>query len=296
MATFITTPKVGTFGAYYQQIYQRRFSVLEDSGGLEQEYEAQGGLYVLGVSWAYAPVSFFAFGVSYNAVLGHDRFIKTTTYTNDSATYPAIVNGQNLQDTSETSHLGNYPTFSGTLRTRRFDLALSFTPSVHLNTQQQRTITTIQADSLPDTTRALPLSFSGGVAWNISSRQTAALDGYYEDWKSSSDGNNVLNPAYKFAAGYEYRGLENPFLDYYKRITYRGGFGYDLLYLEKTPEIYGTLGVGLPLGLRGHMLDFSLKYAHRSPDEGPFFAEDYVQITATLTGVGIWGQPSRRRQ
>ncbi len=296
VATFIKTAKAGTFGAYYQQIYQRRFNVLRDTASIQEQYETEGGLYLLGLSWAYSPIPLFALGVSYNVLLGHDRFINSASYANVYTTDSVLINSEGLQDTSEMSYLGYYPTFSGTVHTRDIDFALSYTPAVHLNVKQQRTITGILADSIPDTTRALPMSLAGGVAWNISGRQTLALDAYYQDWKASSAGDNFLNPAYKVAMGYEFRGAENPFLDYKKRITYRGGFGYDVLYLQKTPEFYGTLGLGLPLGLRGHVLDLSVKYGHRSSDDGSYFAEDYVKISATLIGVGTWGQPARKHR
>ncbi len=286
VATFIKTPKIGTFGLYYQQTYQRQFGVLLDTGIAHQGFSADGGLYLLGISYAYSPMPFFSLGVSENVVLGHDRFIQPATFSD------SLPDAENFGDTLEMNNWGMYPTFSGTVHTKRYDVALSFTPQARLTTKREEHSTRLLTDSIPDTSRVLPMTLAAGASWRISNRKTAAMDVYYENW---SGGGGVLNPAYKVGAGYEYRGVDNPFEDYRKRITYRAGLGYDLLYLQKTPEIYGTLGLGLPLGPRGHALDVSLKYGHRSLDGNTFFTEDYIKISASVVGVSIWGQPARKR-
>jgi hypothetical protein len=290
LGTFIKTSRAGTFGLYYQQTYLRNFGVARDTENVEQGYDAEGGLYQLGLSWAYSPIPLFALGVAGNFVLGYDRFIENALYTNSDST----LNAENLQDTLEMTRWGFSPTFSATLHQRRFDVAISFTPEVHFNTRRQNRITGLTVDSIPDTSRALPMALAAGVGWRISSRQTAIADVYFEDWKGGTGG--ILNPSFKIAVGYEFRGLDNPFEEYHKRLTYRGGLGYDLLYMRKIPEIYGTLGLGFPLGPRGHVLDVSLKYGHRSFSGNTFFAEDYVKISASVVGVAIWGQPARKRR
>ena len=289
LATFIKTSKLGTIGAYYQQSYQRRFAAVRVVGDtINQGYSAEGGQYMLGLSWAYSPIPMFAFGVSENIVLSHDRFIKSSTFTDD----PNLINAENLLDTTEMNGWGAYPTFSATYHSRRFDAALSYTPEIHLDITQESHISHLVSDTLSDTTRALPMKISGGVAWHPAARQTLVFDLYYEDWT----GGGYLNPAYKAGLGYEFRGADNPFEDFRKRISYRGGLGYDVLYLRKVPEVYGTLGLGLPLGRRGHVMDISLKYGHRSFNGDTFFAEDYVKLSASIIGVGTWGQPARKRR
>jgi long-chain fatty acid transport protein len=290
LGTFIKTPKAGTFGLYYQQTYLRHFGVARDTAGIEEGYDAEGGLYQLGLSWAYSPIPLFALGVAGNFVLGHDRFIDRALLANSDST----LNAENLQDTLEMTRLGFSPTFSATLHQRRFDIAVAFTPEVNLNTRRENRITGMLVDSISDTSRASPMALAAGVGWRVSSRQTAIADVYLEDWKGGTG--SFLNLAYKIAVGYELRGLDNPFEEYHKRLTYRGGLGYDLLYLRKTPEIYGTLGMGFPLGPRGHVLDVSLKYGHRSFSGNTFFAEDYVKISASIVGVAIWGQPALKRR
>ena len=127
-----------------------------------------------------------------------------------------------------------------------------------------------------------------------STRQTAALDFSTEDWS----GDTLYNRSFKTSAGYELRGGDNPYEDYFKRMSYRAGLGQEILYLREIPEYFVTLGVGLPLGTRGHTLDISLKYAHRQYDPSDSytsFSEDYVKISASVVGIGSWGQPIRKR-
>lgn len=290
VATFIKTSKASALGLYYQQTYQRKFGVSLDTGIVKQGFEADGGLSLLGVSFAYSPMPLFSLGISENVVMGHDRFIQPASFNN--SLNDTLLNAENFEDTLEMNHWGIFPTFSGTVHTKRLDAALSFTPKTDLTTSLQRRSTRLLTDSIPDTTRTLPMTLAAGVGWRISKRQSAAVDLYYEDWNGNG---GVLNNSVKAGAGYEFRGLDNPFEDYYKRLTYRAGLGYNLLYLQKVPELYSTVGLGLPLGPRGHVLDVALKYGHRSHDGNTFFAEDYVKISASVVGVSIWGQPARKR-
>jgi hypothetical protein len=59
---------------------------------------------------------------------------------------------------------------------------------------------------------------------------------------------------------------------------------------------FGSLGLGLPLGRRGSQIDLALKVGHREADGIDYFQEDFIKLSATLTGVGTWGTPARRRR
>jgi hypothetical protein len=97
-------------------------------------------------------------------------------------------------------------------------------------------------------------------------------------------------------AGYEFRASLSPFDGLLKRTAWRAGAGYKMLYLREVPEVYATAGFGMPLGPRGHQLDFAMKYGHRRFDGNTFFTEDYVKLSASVVGVSVWGQPARRRR
>ena len=83
---------------------------------------------------------------------------------------------------------------------------------------------------------------------------------------------------------------------YFRKVAYRGGAGFERLYLDETNLYFATLGAGLPLGRRGNLLDVALKYGHRVRLENSLWSEDFLKLSVTLTGVSVWGQPVRKRR
>ncbi len=291
LGTLIKTKNFGTFGAYYQQSHLRRFEVFVPGTGMNPEasYLAEGGMYVLGLSWAYSPLPWIAVGASQNLALGQSRFIRPVDFTGI-----APPEAENLVDTTlETRTQGSYPSVSLTLRLPgNLDLAASYTHSASLDVERSQRTNTIGSDPLLDTTGQLPKVIALGAAWQPSRRQTVLLDGFYEAW--STDGH--LNPAWQVSTGYEFRGSENPFDGLLERTAWRAGGGYKVHYLREVPEVFATAGFGMPLGPRGHQLDVAVKYGHRRFDGNTFFAEDYVKLSASVVGVSVWGQPVRKRR
>ncbi len=290
LATLFKTRNFGTFGAYYQQTHLRNFEARNPGSGTqpEQRYTAEGGMYVLGVSWGYSPLSWLALGVSQNIALGRDRFIRTADFSGIAPPEADQLEG----DTLEISHLGSYPTLSATLRTSHVDLALSYSHSAELTSERTRSTSGLLSDPLPDTTGNLPRVFAAGIGWKAADRHLVAFDFIYEDWERIG----AVNPAWQAGIGYEFAGSSSPFDGALKRTAWRAGAGHKVLYLRETPEIYVTAGAGVPLGPRGHQLDVALKYGHRSHDGNTFFQEDYVKVSASVVGVSVWGQPARRRR
>ena len=290
LATLFKTKRFGTFGAYYPQNFERNFEVFQPANGAYPERRDlfEGGMFLLGVSYAYSPLPWLALGVSENYVLGRDRYIKSADFSGN-----APPEGVPVEDTLETTHAGSYPSVSATVRTHRLDFALSYTHSADLSSGRERHTGTFLSDSLSDgAPQSLPKIYAIGASWKPDRRQTAALDLTYEDWK----GGGAINPAWQASLGYEVRGSDNPFDNLFERTTWRAGSGYKVLYLEDVPEYYATLGAGMPLGPRGHMLELSLKYGHRRYDGITFFTEDYVKLSASIVGVSVWGQPARKRR
>ncbi len=290
LATLVKTRGFGTFGAYYQQTHLRNFEVrLPASGDAPASgYLAEGGLYALGLSWGYAVRPWVAVGVSQNLVLGRDRFIRDVDFST------AAPETEALSDTAiETSSTGHYPSLSLMFRLpRNFDLALAYSHSTRLEVDRSRGTSFQGSDPISDTISDLPKTVTIAAAWRPDRRQTAVFDLRYEHWT----GEDPLNPAWQVGAGYEYRDSESPFDGLLKRTAWRAGAGYKVHYLREVPEIYATAGFGLPLGPRGHQLDFAAKYGHRRWESGTLFTEDYVKLSATVVGVSVWGQPARRRR
>jgi hypothetical protein len=120
------------------------------------------------------------------------------------------------------------------------------------------------------------------------------VDFGWEAWDKDPTG--TVNPAFRIAGGYEFQGSGTTYEAYYTKMAVRGGLGYERQYLDETDLYYLTMGTGLPLGRRGNMLDIALKYGHRSGVENNLWTEDFLKVSATLTGVSVWGQPIRKRR
>jgi hypothetical protein len=288
LATHIKTKKFGVFGAHYQQTHMRRFEVVSSPGSSPYEtWQAEGGMYLLGLSYAYSPVSWLALGVSQNFAIGRDRFIYTADFDVPPEAEPLTG------DTLEIRRQGSFPSASVTFRTKPVDIALSYTHSADLTAKVDRHTTGMLSDSVPDGVATdLPRVYALGAAWKFARRQIALADFIYEDWADEG----LLNPAWQASVGYEFRGTDSPFDTYWKRASWRVGAGYKVLYLRETPEVFATAGLGLPLGPRGHGLDVSLKYGHRRVEGLSSLTEDYVKLSASIVGVSVWGQPARRRR
>ncbi len=287
IATAVKTRKFGALGLHFQQAFQRRFSLSTSDSGVNREFAYEGGLYLLGFSWAYSPVPFLALGFAENLALGRDRIIET-------ATFPSSIPPENESltgDTLEMRHSGSFPAFSLTVHTRLIDAALAYTLATDFDTHRERRITGMASNPMASESHSWPSTAALGLAWRATARQTLALDFSTVGWK----GDSVINRSYKTGLGYEWRGSGNPYEDYYKRMAFRAGLGQEILYLQAIPEYFGTMGVGLPLGPRGHTLDISVKVGHRSFNGNTFFSEDYVKLSASVVGVGVWGQPVRKR-
>jgi hypothetical protein len=291
LATLFKTKRFGTFGAYYQQTFKRNFEAYQPASGNfpEQRYLAEGGMFLLGVSYAYAPFDWLSLGLSENYVIGRDRFIQSADFSGIAPPEAIDLEGDTLEITRE----GSFPTLSATLRTRHVDFALAYTHSADLDTRRERHTSSVLSDSITvGPAQNLPRVYAAGAAWKPDRRQTAALDLSYEDWQ----GGGVVNPAWQASLGYEFRGSDSPYDNLLERTAWRAGAGYKVLYLREVPEVYATVGAGMPLGPRGHVLDLSLKYGHRSYDGITYFTEDYVKLSASIVGVSVWGQPARKRR
>ena len=291
LATLFHTKIAGTFGVHYQQTYLRNFEVRAPAtpGEPQAAYVTEGGVYGLGASWAYAPVSWLALGLTHNIVLGRDRTIRPVTF--DGV---APLEAEPLADTTlETSSTGRSTTVSTTIRLpASVDLAFSYTHPATLDVSRRRATGGQGSDPVADTTSSLPRAFAVGAGWKQGRRQTVVADFFYEAW----DDDGLRNPAWQASAGYEFRASESPFDGLLERTAWRAGGGYKVLYLREVPELFATAGFGMPLGPRGHQLDVAVKYGHRRLDGNTFFQEDYLKVTASVTGVSVWGQPVRKRR
>lgn len=284
-------------GLYYRQRFHRNFSytpMLQSDSDVVQSFRTEGGLYELGTTVAYAPTSWLALSVGYNFLLGRERTIEPARFDqnpNDTDLY----NGVNLSgDTLSVRSTGGYPTASVTLRQKTWSLALAGSLPSDLDRTLTRSVTGLVSDVKSKETRTLPWTLQAGAAYKPTPKQALAADFAWEAWDEEKTG--TVNPAFKFGAGYEFQGAGTTYEAYYTKMAFRGGLGFERLYLDETNLYFITLGTGLPLGRRGNMLDIALKYGHRGDLENNLWTEDFLKVSATLTGVSVWGQPIRKRR
>lgn len=284
-------------GLFYRQRYHRNFSYTPFSRSNPasiQGLNAEGGLYEVGTNIAFAPMPMLAVAIGYNYMLGRERTIESTKFTSNPDNLD-LYNGIDLAgDTLSIRGTGGYPSASMTFRQKKFSLGLSATLGATLERTLSRTITGLGSQQSSTDERELPWSGIMGAAFKFSPNQTLVTDLSWQSWEETSG--QLLNPAFHFGSGYEYQGAPGPYERYFRKVSYRAGLGFERLYLDETDLYYVTTGAGLPLGRRGNLLDLAVKYGHRGSLESGLWSEDFIKLSVTLTGVGIWGQPVRKRR
>jgi hypothetical protein len=284
-------------GMYYRQRFHRNYSYTpadQTTPEVVQSTNMEGGIYELAGTVAYAPIHSLALSLGYNFMIGRERFIEPARFDNNPLD-TNLRNAKNLEgDTVSVRSSGGYPTASLTFRQKTWSLAASGALGADLDRTLTRGVTGNASGEKSKDTRTLPWSAQVGAAFRPAPRHTLAADFAWEAWDQEDTG--AVNPAFKVAAGYEFQGNGTTYESYYTKMAFRGGLGFERLYLDETNQYYVTLGTGLPLGRRGNMLDIALKYGHRGDVENNLWTEDFFKVSATLTGVSVWGQPIRKRR
>ncbi len=284
-------------GLFYRQLFHRNYSFTPfdaPNPSSIQSIDAEGGLYEIAGTIAYAPMPILSLALGYHFILGRERTIESSVF-NGSPNNLDLYNGVNLiGDTLSTRSNGGYPSASVTFRQKQFSLAASGALGATLERTLRRTVTGLGTGKDSTTERELPWSAAVGGAIKIKPNQTLVADFSWESWQKTAQ--TVLNPAFHLGSGYEFQGLGGPYERYFRKVSYRTGLGFERLYLDQTDLYYLTAGAGLPLGRRGNLVDVALKYGHRGSLESSFWTEDFIKLSVTLTGVGVWGQPVRKRR
>jgi hypothetical protein len=284
-------------GLFYRQRFHRNYSFTpfnSQNAPAIEAFNAEGGLYEVGGSLAYAPMTILSLSLGYHYILGRERTIESATV-NSSGADTNLINGINLDgDTLATRSNGGYPSASLTFRQKTFSLAASASLGATLERTLSRSVTALGSEQKSTDERELPWSALVGGAFKIRPNQTVVADFAWEAWEENAG--NPLNPAFHFGTGYEYQGSGGAYDRYFRKVTYRTGLGFERLYLDQMDLYFLSAGAGLPLGRRGNLLDVALKYGHRGSVETNLWSEDFIKLSVTLTGVGVWGQPVRKRR
>lgn len=149
----------------------------------------------------------------------------------------------------------------------------------------------------------VPLTLSTGVDYRLFANHHVMFDFMMRSWDEDIQNmagswdipiTTETQTEFLVALGYQKDGSKELYEKYWKRMQFRLGAWYRDWYIKDVSEYGGALGVGLPLGTRGTIVDVSLQGGLR--DAGSFgWDETFFGIRVTLTGVGSWGKTHNSR-
>ncbi len=144
----------------------------------------------------------------------------------------------------------------------------------------------------PDTKIDLPLSLGFGTSLEIARKLTVGVDYYTELWSRVNE-DGFKNNSQRIALGMEFSGRGGPRSPYFSRMAFRAGFFYHDLGLvepsgEKVTEIFGSVGVGMPIKWAAARLDFSLEAGKRGSLATNTFRETVIRVAGSITVGERW--------
>jgi len=312
---------LGSFGVAYWQRYTKSMdlTVEHDNGDIE-EFQFEGGFFEIVPSWSFRlpyPLRKFSVGLAMHIPLGSERNILEfqpeaagETLGDEAASQSSVI--RKVESKTEGADPWGYIGGSVQYHTKNADFFFSFTQEQELNKTFELVTSVNRTDSLvPDTVEAtqyLPPLLGTGVVFRFSPRLTMAMDYFSRNWNDSKynvenrDGFGVpgqisTDLQRRAGLGVEYGGTGRFFDPFYKKLSYRMGIHWQNLYIGDVDEFTFSLGSGVPLGRRGASLDFAVYGGMRLPgdssgDSAP--DETFWGLNFSLTGLGNWGQASRR--
>lgn len=274
---------LGHLNLVYANRFQKQYSSASDNGFSSLTLESGTSEWM--ASWAYPIMPEWSMALAYHRLFGTERSIVKSDFADSSFTdLPG--------DTLLTRYQGGYPSLSTTYRTKTWSLGARADIPLSMDKRQERHITSLNSSSLPSSSYTTPEMFAIGYSykWML---HTISLDGSFTLWDTEIDSD--INNSYTLGMGWERKGNGGKFDSYISRITQRAGMGFSQHYFHNLLDIYGTTGWSFPLGNRGHMVDLALIAGNRGITSNLDVSDSYMQVMVGLTGVGAWGQSSRRK-
>lgn len=168
-----------------------------------------------------------------------------------------------------------------------------FTPSVTLDANNSVTLQGIKKfEDFPDSDLEIPWSLGVGTSVNLGKKFLIGLDYYMQKW-SESNLNGFVNDSKRIGAGMEYSAKGDRNSSYFKRMAYRAGFFYRDLGIEaplgqKVTEMFGTVGLGLPIKWSAARIDLALEAGRRGSTTNNPYQENIIRFSATVTAGEKW--------
>jgi hypothetical protein len=276
------------------------------TSGVIRRYEGSGGLNKVFAGFGYKISKNLSVGGDINYNFGR---IETLSILKD----PEVVSGSQEKNASEMSGLNIN---LGAMYQRKINTKMdffgsfTFTPESKLTSKNSRVISTVQytdfytsvdidqLDQISDNTSIrLPSKFSVGAGVGQSKKWMLGTEITFQ--QSSKFGNRfnditnvTYNNALKFSVGGYYVPNYSSFSNYFKKITYRGGFRYEntgmIINNESIRDYAITAGLGLPLGGTFSNLNLGVEYGRKGTAKALLIEENYTNVILSLSLNDKW--------
>ena len=285
------------------------YSVRNSNTTLSQDnkFEGSGGINRVYTTFSYKINSNFSAGIDLQYNFGTIETKKITTQTD-------IQYGTRELNTSS---VGGFSLNAGLSYKRKinskldFFSGLTFAPQANLTLRNERTLTAVQAITnsevevgepidipVSNTKLKLPSKFSFGSGIGNLKKWFVGAELTFQN--NSNFGNrfdDITNVTYQNATKISVGGFfvpkYNSFSDYWKRITYRGGFRYENTGLvvnnQSIKDAAVSLGFGFPIGSNTFSnINIGLEYGKRGTTKAGLIEENYTNISIGLSFNDRW--------
>ncbi len=310
---------LGSFGAFSVGIWQHysanmKTSVTDSASHYFTEVEYRGSLFELTPSYAIRLPFFrrlslggtahFVMGANSRRItLGPDdsKLASEDAWASTDSEITDAVDG----DWKIKNHPAYY-TASVQYSGRSIEYFFSYTTPYTLQNKLKYDLQFSQLDTLRPSTvtreAKIPATLATGVNLKFMKIHNIMFDVLVRNWEDAvpniAGGWNLpdeteVQRELSVSGAYQRNGSDLAYESYLKRTSFKLGAWFRSWYVDDVNEFGGSLGVGLPLGIRGTKLDVSFHGGYRTT-EGPHWEESFFGVSIGLIGVGNWGQPSRR--
>jgi len=308
----------GALGVGYSQRFVQSFHAeMTNADGNKVIVDQAGSLYEMQPTYAVrlpATLRFISLGAAWHFPMG--RSTNTLKTSLDSSSLDShnqeILKNIVVQD-QLTGKWGvedqGYPSFSIQMHRKSTDFFVSAARSYTLT----RTLSQAAQISAVDTVGAsewqqsfdFPWQFGTGFSIRPTKLQSISMDFFQSrlngsaqtglDWAGMPATFRFSSAERILALGWQKDGTGLFFDSFVQRNTFRAGAWARSWYLEKVTEFAGALGYGTPLGKRGAELDLGVYGGIRTFETPETGREAFWGIKLGFTGIGAWGESSRRR-
>jgi hypothetical protein len=273
----------------------------QDGKTYTEEVSGTGGLNAAFVSLAISPFRMVTLGISGLYYFGQLRNLWQVDFTPGNPTDAPDVR----DEVSQTVKGPNYRLGITVRLTPKLYIAAIYSPSQALkNKKYIQLVNRLEFSDFIDDRVDLPRVFGVGTSFLVTRKLQLALDFYTEQWsKTDMTEQGYINDSRRVGIGIDFspRRFSRQFVSssYWSRVAYRIGFYYRDLGLEapaqeKVTEIFGTIGLGLPIKSALARFDFSLEVGKRGSKTSNPFEEMVVRFTGSVTVGERWFQRRTR--